>query len=349
MKITTKAKALSLLLAAALLTSCTPIVTLPDNSETNPVESGDENGNATGGESGDNGETGKKDNPTGGVQLKNPLREKDNLDFTKEAGFAVNYLPTGDNDNLAVTDIFYIDGTGIAEIRMNSVDEAVYTYRISMLTDDDISGVYTDFDSSETLTVCGVEGVKLSVSDSSQLALWSYDDFSYSLYSEECTEEEFRDTLDNLILYTMVDRDEKKLLGILNTNYDGSRGPVPEPDKEYDFGGYGDGEDHGVIPYEFESIIVPEEGSYITVCKFDFKEDGTEYLTEIDSLSATKDFFCVRIGDMIPETMPYYAVEVYNGRYVGTAYISYDGRGERPTFPIYADETRTADTPFLFD
>ena len=343
MKITTKAKVLSLLLAAALLTSCTPFVTLPDNGEKNPVESGDASGETTVGE---NAENERKDNSAGGVQLKNPLKSKDNLDFTEEAGFAVNFLPTGD---CLVTDIYYIDGTGIAEIRMNSVDEAVYTYRISMLTDEGISGVYTSFDSTETLTVCGVEGVKFSVSDSSQLAEWSYDDFSYSLYSEECTEEEFRDTLDNLILYTMVDRDEKKLLGILNTNYDGLRGPVPEPDKEYDFGGYGDGEDHGVIPYEFESIIVPEEGSYITVCKFDFKEDGTEYLTEIDSLSATKDYFCVRIGDMIPETMPYYAVEVYNGRYVGTAYISYDGRGERPTFPIYADETRTADKPFLFD
>lgn len=91
MKITTKAKVLSLLLAAALLTSCTPFVTLPDNGEKNPVESGDASGETTVGE---NAENERKDNSAGGVQLKNSLKSKDNLDFTEEAGFAVNFLPT---------------------------------------------------------------------------------------------------------------------------------------------------------------------------------------------------------------------------------------------------------------
>lgn len=369
MKITAKAKVMSLFLAAALLTSCQASVKTPsdgeadtdigevktdvkvetddgsdsDSNESNKSNKSNESNKSTQPEN----EKDSDDKPDNGLQLKNPLKRKDNLNFVEEAGFAVNYLPT--DDNLAVDEIYFIEGTGIAEIRMGTVDEAVFTYRIAVETAEDISGVYNSSASEETLTVCGVEEVKISQFDTNYLARWNYDGFSYSLYAECCAEDEFRGTLDKLILYTMVDTEEQRLLGILHTGYDKSRGPVPEADAEFDYGGYGDGEDHGVIPYEFESVIAVNEGSYVSVNLAYFGEDGTVYSDEIDSAVASKDFFCVRIGDFIPETMPTYTVDVYYDRYVGTAYIMYDGRGERPTFPIYADETRTSKTPFLFD
>ena len=358
MKITTKAKLVSLFLAAALLTSCQVSVKSPSDGETDTdigevktdvkAETDDGVGSeATEPENKPDSEKATDDKSGNGLQIANPLKKKDNLSFVEEAGFAVNYLPTG--DGLVVDEIYFIDGTGIAEIRMGTETEAVFTYRIAVENGEDISGVYNSSASEETLTVCGIEGVKISQFDTNYLARWNYDGFSYSLYAECCAEDEFRDTLDKLILYTMVDSEEQVLLGILHTGYDESRGPVPEADAEFDYGGYGDGEDHGVIPYEFESVIAVNEGSYVSVNLSYFGEDGTVYSDEIDSAVANKDFFCVRIGDFIPEAMPTYTVDVYYDRYVGTAYIMYDGRGERPTFPIYADETRTAKEPFLFD
>ncbi len=276
---------------------------------------------------------------TATVSLSNPLTGYEKPDFLEKAGFCVTHLPSFADDQI-IKNIFLINDT-IAEIRFELPSEKTnITLRIvkqSLEADaqiEDISGVYNTFESESVKTVGGVSGVTIKTSEKQTLALWNYDGFTYSFYAIGNPLESFEKKLEQAVLYTLVSEQEYlPVLAIVNTAVGEGRGTVPNPDYSY-----GDDDSEQSIYNEYQSFIVKESGSTVEICDVEFSEDGKASLQVLETVVTDKNDFCIRINGMIPEGLPRYAVKVTCGDKSAVTYVSYDGRGEKPTFAVYAGE-----------
>lgn len=269
------------------------------------------------------------------LALSNPMKEYEAPDFYNEAGFGISHLPTFSEEQV-IENIFLINNT-VADIRFDLPDKNTsLTLRVAKADEDlgDISGVYTSFDTESKATVCGVPDVTVKKSQTTALALWQYDGFAYSLYCICDTAKEFDALLENAILYTMVSETQSlPVLAMVNTGTDESRGIIPTADYELDL--YGD---NSTEHKEFQSFTVIHADTDVKICSVSFDDDGNMTLSPIGQLKTPKDDYTIRIYDTIPEGMPRIALELSSGNDTATVYMTYDGRGERPTFPVYAEE-----------
>ena len=258
-------------------------------------------------------------NDGGNVLIPNPLKEYETLEkLNADSPFYVANLPSA-----VKPEKFTLIGRELVSFEGKTESGADFAFRIAVTKEncEDISGVYMDFDEKKDI----VSGVSVTIKSYSEgiLAVWSYDDYTYSFNVGEKNEDTFKSLLEDVILYTSVDSEKKTLAGFFNTDC-GVNAPG------YDAAYLAEDEN------EFQTVIALHKGAVITVCSVEFGDDGVLTKTaELESFTADKDFFALRVYGFVPEGMPNMAVTITepDGK-KAFAYIAYNGRGERPTMPI---------------
>lgn len=260
------------------------------------------------------------------VQIPNPVKIYDSLDFNKESEFVIAHLPNA----MVVNKILLINGNlASLEVDYNGISA---TYRIASDNAEEISGVYYEFDSEETKIVAGVSDVSVKSYELGCLAEWSYDGYKYSLNAQTSDKEAFERMLEETILYTAVVSNKINAVGFLNTS---NTELAPKADAVW----------LDETSQEYQSVIAFNKSAVITLYRTDFDEEGNASFKKLEQYTADKDDFCLRVYGEVPETIPKYAVTIEDNGVVAMHYISYDGRGERPTFIIFTSPEDTALLP----
>lgn len=142
----------------------------------------------------------------GTTSVVNPMVELPSADFMDITGFALGGLP--DRDDLRAEKYFgYLLSDqledNIAEVYLCGTASDEINFRVALDQGTDISGIYEEFSSTETVQV-GEVAVTLKASDNNVLATWSNYDYAFSVYLMNCSQENALPVIEELVTNVMI-------------------------------------------------------------------------------------------------------------------------------------------------
>jgi len=113
--------------------------------------------------------------------LPNPMTEMASLEAINDSlGFTFDSLPEPATDS-----VYYVIADTIAQVDLN-FEEKAFTIRKAKRSEEDISGVYTQFNHGETITDSRGNAVFYQYNEDAEgLATFSTTDYDYSVYTTE--------------------------------------------------------------------------------------------------------------------------------------------------------------------